>query len=98
MEKNHSKPPDREFTCNGVTAAIWQNSAEREGRPERHSIRITKSFKDKKTGRWTRTDTLLPGDLPNVAVVADEAYKHLRLSSREPGRTTNGKVDANSSI
>jgi hypothetical protein len=30
--------------------------------------------------------------------VADEAYKHLRLSSREPGSTTNGKVDANSSI
>jgi hypothetical protein len=96
MEKNHSKPPDREFTCNGVTAAIWQNSVG--NGPDRHTIRITKSFKDKKTGKRTRTDTLLPGDLPNVAYVADEAYKHLRLSSRESGGSSNGKVNANSSI
>jgi hypothetical protein len=85
MEKNHSKPPDREFTCNGVTAAIWRNSAETKGGPERYSIRITKSFMDKKTKKWIQTDTLFPGNLSDVAFVANEAYKYLRLSSREPG-------------
>jgi hypothetical protein len=84
MEKQKSSPPAKTFTCNRIQAAIWVESVENEeGAFESQSIRISKSFKDKQSGEWKRTDRLFADDLPNVAVVAMEAYKHLRLSSRE---------------
>lgn len=84
MEKQKSNPPAKTFTCNGVQAAIWLTSTETDNGPVKsQSIRITKSYKDKDTGEWKRTDRLFTDDLPNVAVVAMEAYKYLRLSSRE---------------
>lgn len=88
MEKQKSNPPAKTFTCNGVQAAIWLTSTETDNGPVKsQSIRITKSYKDKDTGEWKRTDRLFADDLPNVAVVAMEAYKHLRVSSREPENT-----------
>ena len=85
MKKQKSSPPAKTFTCNRVQAAIWVESVENEeGAFESQSIRISKSYKDKQSGEWKRTDHLFADDLPNVAVVAMEAYKHLRLSSREP--------------
>ena len=85
MEKQKSNQPAKTFMSNRVQAAIWLNSVETADGPiQSHAIRITKSFKDKQTGEWKRTDHLFADDLPNVAVVAMEAYKHLRLSSREP--------------
>jgi len=92
MEKQKLNPPAKTFTCNRIQAAIWVESVENEeGAFERQSIRISKSFKDKQSGEWKRTDSLFVDDLPNVAVVAMEAYKHLRLSSREP-RPTDDKA------
>ena len=85
MKKQKSSPPAKTFMCNRVQAAIWVESVENEeGAFESQSIRISKSYKDKQSGEWKRTDHLFADDLPNVAVVAMEAYKHLRLSSREP--------------
>ncbi len=84
MEKQKSNPPAKTFTCNRIQAAIWITSTETDDGPVKsQSIRISKSYKDKRTGEWKRTDRLFPDDLPNVAVVAMEAYKYLRLSSRE---------------
>ena len=73
------------FRCGTVRAAIWFNPIQRDNEiVQIPSIKITKSYKDKKSGEWERTDNLYVEDLPKVAIVANEIYRHFRVFTREP--------------
>ena len=72
--------PIRTFRCGSITAAIWSDSkAINHEIVEMHSIRIDKAYKD--GDEWKNTHTFAAEDLPKVALVADEAYRYLRLRS-----------------
>lgn len=74
---NNSKP-NRRFRCGSIRAAVWSKSIIKDGiMVEVHSIKIEKSYKDR--GEWKNTSYFAVEDLPKVALVAEEAYKSLRL-------------------
>lgn len=84
MENEIRKNPIKTFNCGAVKAAIWLNFLEQDGAlVEIHSIKINKSYKDKDDNNWKHTDNLCAEDLLKVAVVANEAYKYIRMRSSE---------------
>lgn len=87
QDKQKSKPPDKKFYYGAIRAAIWTNQRViGDAVVEVHSIRIDKSYKD--GDQWKRTTTLTAEDLPKVALIAEDAYRYIRLrtSDDEPAR------------
>ena len=77
--------PRRTFRCGSITAAIWSDSKVIDQEiVEMHSIRIDKAYKNGE--EWKNTQTFATEDLPKVALVADEAYRFLRLRSSVDGQ------------
>lgn len=74
--------PEKRIRCGAISASIWVDRKTVEGRDvEYHSISITKSYKD--GDQWKHTNSFNTEDLPKVALVATEAYKHIRLQFSE---------------
>jgi len=78
--------PIQTFKCGPVTASLWVNRQVVDNNPvEFHSITIEKTYLEKTTDgedstkNWKHTHTFTTEDLPKVALVAQEAYKFLRL-------------------
>lgn len=70
--------PIKTFRCGAITAAVWlESKVIDQALVEMHSIKITKSYKDGE--EWKYTHSLSVEDLPKVALVANEAYKFIRL-------------------
>jgi hypothetical protein len=89
MENKINKKPVKVFNCGAVKAAIWADSRVVNNTVvELHSVRIQRSYKDQDTNEWKNTNTFNAEDLPKVAVVAQEAYKYIRLRSFEPESET----------
>lgn len=85
MEEKINKNPIKVFTCGPVKAAIWSDSRIIDDTlVEVHSIKIDRSYKD--GDQWKHTDSFNIEDLPKVALVAMEAYRHVRLRTFEPGK------------
>jgi len=84
MEDTAKKPPIKVFRCGPVKAAIWLNNVERDGEVVAiHSIRVDKIYKDKNDNEWKHTNSFGAEDLPKVTIVANEAYKFIRLRTSE---------------
>ena len=91
MEKEIKKPPIKVFQCGSVQAAIWLFPTVKDGKVvEKHSVTITKTYWDKGIEDWEKTDFLYPDDLPKVAMVATEAYKHIRMQTFDPRMSQGG--------
>lgn len=98
---NNSKP-NRKLKCGSITAAIWSKSiVQDDTMVEVHSIKIDKIYREGDV--WKNTSYFVTEDLPKVVLVAEEAYKSLRLRQEtrkedEPGAeqpgTSNENVDA----
>ena len=74
------------FRCGPVSATVWLNTKEYKGEMvEMHSIKIEKSYLnpsyqgDDPQEKWKHTHSFAAEDLPKVALVAQEAYKYIRL-------------------
>jgi hypothetical protein len=70
-------PPIKEFRApGGLSAAIWENATERDGRTVVwYSIKIQRSFRDKNSKEWRTTNYFRPQDLPRVARLAEDAFR-----------------------
>ena len=74
--------PEKKFNCGPISASIWVNTKVMTGEIVNfHSVTINKAFKEGED--WKYTDSFNIEDLPKVSLVADEAYKYLRLKSVE---------------
>lgn len=74
--------PSKIIRCGPITAAIWSDSkVVNNTMVEVHNIKIDKSYKD--NDEWKRTQSFAAEDLPKIAMVANEAYRHLRVHSSE---------------
>jgi len=76
--------PEKRLRCGPITASIWAENKIVQGEMVKFfSINIDKAYKDGDT--WKHTASFAVEDLPKVALVANEAYRYLRLSSPDEG-------------
>lgn len=74
------RKPEKKFKCGPIVASIWAESKTVDGEMVKfYSISIDKAYKD--GDEWKHTTSFAVEDLPKVALVANEAYKCLRLNS-----------------
>lgn len=80
--------PEKKFKCGPVSASIWSENKTVNGEAVKfYSISITKAYKD--SDDWKNTNNFSAEDLPKVALVANEAYKYIRLYSPESQADSN---------
>ena len=74
--------PEKRFRCGPVSASIWAESKVVDGEMVKfYSINIDKAYKD--GDEWKHTNRFNAEDLPKVALVANEAYKYIRLTESD---------------
>ncbi len=71
--------PIKKFSSGGVTAAIWENNGQKDGKPYSfNTVSLQRSYKDDK-GEWHNTGSLRERDLLAAAFVLTQAYEELAL-------------------
>jgi hypothetical protein len=74
--------PEKKFNCGPISASIWANTRVVNSETVKfYSVTINKAYKEK--DEWKHTNSFNIEDLPKVALVADEAYKYIRLKSTD---------------
>jgi len=74
--------PEKKFNCGSISASIWVNTKVVNGETVKlYSVTINKAYKEGED--WKYTDSFNIEDLPKVALVANEAYKYIRLKSTD---------------
>lgn len=78
--------PEKRFKCGPVSAGIWSEGREVNGEMVKfYSINISRVYKkdkdDSDDNGWKYTNSFRAEDLPKVALLANEAYKYIKLSS-----------------
>jgi len=75
--------PEKKFNCGSISASIWANTKVVNSEAIKlYSVTINKAYKEGED--WKYTDSFNIEDLPKVALVANEAYKYIRLKSTDP--------------
>ena len=79
--------PEKKFKCGPISASIWAETKTVNGEMVKfYSINISKTYKEGK--EWKHTNRFNAEDLPKVALVANEAYKYIRLNSTDSNEST----------
>ena len=74
--------PEKKFSCGSISASIWANSKVVTGEKVKiYSVTINKAYKEGE--EWKYTNSFNIEDLPKVALVANEAYKYVRLREND---------------
>ncbi len=75
------KHPEKKFKAGAITATIWKNKGTSStGEPTDYfTISFERTFKDKVTGDWKKTNSLRQSDLPKAILVLNKAYEFLTL-------------------
>jgi len=72
--------PEKKFNCGSISASIWTNTKVVTGETVKlYSVTINKAYKEGE--EWKYTNSFNIEDLPKVSLVANEAYKYIRLKS-----------------
>ena len=80
--------PEKKFNCGSISASIWANTKVVNGETVKlYSVTINKAYKEDED--WKHTNSFNIEDLPKVALVANEAYKYIRLYSPESQEDSN---------
>lgn len=81
-ESGSPNQPEKKFRAGAVSATVWRNATEKGSYA---TISLERGYKDKE-GKWQKASSLRLNDLPRAAVVLEEAYKYLVMSSN--GKST----------
>ena len=85
MENTEKKPPIKVFRSGPVKAAVWLRTVTRDDRDTQiHSVKISKSYRNKESGKWENTQHLFLSDLPRAAMLMAEVWRHYGVSTHEP--------------
>ncbi len=80
--------PEKKFSCGSISASIWANTKVVTGETVKfYSVTINKAYKEGEDRKYTNSFNI--EDLPKVALVANEAYKYIRLYSPESQEDSN---------
>ena len=76
------RKPEKKFNCGSISASIWANTKVVNSETVKlYSATINKAFKE--GDEWKHTNSFNIEDLPKVALVANEAYKYVRLREND---------------
>ena len=83
--------PDKIFRCDNISASVWLNpQIVRETMMNLPSTKITKAYKkNPQDTEYAYTNSFNIDDLPAVALVAQEVYRHFRLQAIDNNNTPN---------
>ena len=85
MENTKNNAPIKVFRSGSVKAAVWLGTVTRDNKDiQVHSVKISKSYKNKETGKWENTQHLFLSDLPRAAMLMEEVWRHYGISTYEP--------------
>ncbi len=75
------KHPEKKFKAGAITATIWKNKGTSStGEPTDYfTVSFERTYKDKATGDWRKTNSLRQMDLPKAILVLNKAYEFLTL-------------------
>ncbi len=74
--------PEKRIKCGAITLSIWANEKSVDGKPATiHNATISRAYKV--GDEWKHTSTFEVEDLPKVGLLADQAYRHLRVRSTD---------------
>ena len=74
--------PEKRYRCGLISASIWPQGRTVDGKMVKfYSINIDRAYKE--GDEWKHSTSFAAEDLPKVALVANEAYKYLRLNSTD---------------
>ena len=77
--------PEKCLRCGPISASIWAQGKTVNGEMVKfYSVKIDKAYKQ--DDEWKHTTSFSAEDLPKVALVANEAYKYIRLTSTEANK------------
>ena len=72
--------PLKKFRAGGVTATIWENKTQKDGKDITYNtVNIERSYKDK-DDKWQTTNSMRVTDLPKVELVTRKAFEFLALT------------------
>lgn len=72
--------PAKKLRAGALSATIWKNAVQKDGRPfETHSVVIARGYKNKQ-GEWQNSSSFRAQDLPQAALLLQEAYKFLVMN------------------
>ena len=75
--------PAKKFRAGGMSATVWQNTKEKEGRKfDVFSVNLERSYKDAR-GEWKNTNSLRVEDLPKAVLLLGKAFEHLAMAKTE---------------
>lgn len=77
-----SSPIER-IACGSVTVAVFENPGREGGNPF-YSFAVSRSYKDKATDEWKRSDTLNASDLPDAISALTYAATRYRVRVTQP--------------
>ena len=86
---DETRQPEKEFRCGGISASIWRNDVEKDGRVVvRRSVRIEKRYRDP-SGEWKTAKSWFPEELSKLRLVVDKAIEYCLLTeSADPEMPT----------
>ena len=74
--------PEKKFNCGSISASIWANTKVVNSETVKlYSVTMNKAYKEGE--EWKYTNSFNIEDLPKVALVANEAYKYVKLKSTD---------------
>ena len=86
MSSEEKKRPKKKYRVGCVSAAIWEDQVEADGRTEvRCSVSFERSYRDPATQEWRNSKSFFAEDLPRLQLVAGKAYEFLVLREDEKG-------------
>ena len=76
-------PPEKTFRASPISATIWANEVEKDGKKAIYrSVVLERTYKDKE-GEFKKTNKLRLNDLPKATLVLNKAYEYLVLVDTE---------------
>ena len=76
--------PVKEFRAGAISAAVWRNEIERNGRTiTQHSVQLQKRYRDPESGEWRDSSSLFPNDLPKAQLLLAKAFEYICLKQGE---------------
>jgi len=72
--------PDKKFRSGAVSATIWTNTLQKDGKAVAYkTVSIERNYKDKQ-GNWKTTSSLRVADIPRAVLVLNKSYEYLALN------------------
>lgn len=86
LQQNEKKLPEYKFSSGKVSASVWQNRIEKDGKQmDVRSVRVEKKYKDN-DGNWKSTNSYNIRDLKDLELVSQQVYKYVMLRGEKPNK------------